>query len=79
MCCSVVSHAVTPWTIAHQVICPRDFPGKNSGAGCYSLLQGILPNKGSNLGLQHCRQILHHLSHQRSPNYMYIILDNEQL
>ena len=31
--------------------------------GC-SLLQGIFPAQGSNLGLLHCRQILYHLSHQ---------------
>ena len=31
------------------------------------LLQGISPTQGSNVGLPHCRQILYHLSHQRSP------------
>ena len=31
----------------------------------HSLLQGIFPTQGSNLGLMHCRQILYHLSHQR--------------
>ena len=30
--------------------------------------RGIFPTQGSNLGLPHCRQILYHLSHQRSPN-----------
>ena len=30
----------------------------------HSLLQGIFPNKGSNPGLLHCRQISYHLSHQ---------------
>ena len=35
--------------------------------GCHSLLQGIFPTQGSNLGLLHCRQILHCLSHQGSP------------
>ena len=34
--------------------------------GCHSLLQGIFPTQGWNLGLPHCRQILHHLSHQGS-------------
>ena len=33
---------------------------------CHSLLQGIFPIEGSNLGLLHCRQILYHLSHQES-------------
>ena len=38
--------------------------------GCHSLLQGIFPTQGSNLGLPHCRQILYHLSHQESPLYI---------
>ena len=41
-----------------------DSPGKNSGVGCRALLQGIFLTQRSNLGLLHCRQILHHLSHQ---------------
>ena len=44
-----------------------DSPGKNTGVGCHALLQGIFPIQGSNLGLLHCRWILHHLSHQGSP------------
>jgi len=32
--------------------------GKNTGVGCHSLLQGIFPTQGSNLGCLHCRQIL---------------------
>ena len=43
-----------------------DFPGKNTGVGCHFLLQGIFPIQGLNLGLLHCRQMLYHLSHQRS-------------
>ena len=38
--------------------------------GCHSLLPGIFLAQGSNLGLQDCRQILYHLSHQGSPHYM---------
>ena len=33
------------------------------GVSCHSLLQGIFPSQGSNLGLLHCRQILYHLSY----------------
>ena len=44
-----------------------DSPDKNTGVGCHSLLQGIFPTQGLNLGLLHCMQILYHLSHQRSP------------
>ena len=39
------------------------FPGKNTGAGRHSLLQGIFPIQGLNPGLLHCRWILYHLSH----------------
>ena len=45
----------------------EDSPSKNPGASCHALLQGIVPTQGLNPGLPHCRQILHHLSHQRSP------------
>ena len=41
-----------------------DSPGKNTGMGCHALLQEIFPTQGSNLGLPHCRQIIHRLSHQ---------------
>ena len=36
----------TPWTVAPQVFCPWDSPGKNTGVGSHSLLQGILPDPG---------------------------------
>ena len=35
--------------------CLWDSPGKNTGVGCYALLQGIFPTQGSNprlLGLE---------------------------
>ena len=44
-----------------------DSPGKNTGVGCHALLQGIFPTQGQNPGLLHCKWILYHLSHQRSP------------
>ena len=50
-----------------RLLCPWDAPGKNPGVGCHSLLQGIFPTQGLNLGLLHCRQILYHLNHQGSP------------
>ena len=57
----------TPWTIQ-----PWSSPGQNTGVGSLSLLQGIFPIQGSNLGLPHCRWIpaepqrkpLNHLVHQ---------------
>ena len=43
---------------------------KNTGVGSLSLLQRIFPTQGSNLGLQHCRQILYELSHKGSPRIL---------
>ena len=39
-----------------------DSPGKNTGVGSQSLLQGIFPTQRSNSGLLHCRQIFFLLS-----------------
>ena len=50
-----------------RLLYPWDFPGRNTGVGSHSLLQGIFPTQGSNLGLPRCRQILYCLRHQRSP------------
>ena len=55
---------VAPGTIAHQVPVSMNSPGKNTGAGCYFLLQGIFPTQGSDPSFLHHRQILYHLSHQ---------------
>ena len=42
-----------------SLLCPWDFPGKNTGAGCHLLLQGIFPAQGSNLRFLH---LLHWLA-----------------
>ena len=52
---------------ATKLLCPWNFPGKNTGRGCHFLLQGISPTQGLNPGLLHCRQILYHLNHQGNP------------
>ena len=49
-----------------RLLCPWKSPGKNTGVGCHSLLQGIFLTQGLNAGLLHCKQILYHLSHQGS-------------
>ena len=55
------------WSMwSHQAL-PWYFPGKNPGVGCHSLLQGIFPTQRLNLGLLHCRQILHQLSAREAP------------
>ena len=58
----------TPWSVAPpSLLCPWDFPGKNTVVGCHLLLQGIVPTQGLNPSLLHCRQNLYQLSHQGSP------------
>ena len=39
-----------------RLLCPWNSPGKNTGVGSHSLLQGIFSTQGSNPGLLHCRQ-----------------------
>ena len=64
---SVVSDSLQPHgPEPARLLCPWDFPGKNTGVGCHSLLQGIFLIQGSNLGLLHFRQIRNRLSHQGS-------------
>ena len=58
-----------------RLLCPWNSPGKNTGVGSQSLLQGIFPTQGLNPGLPQCRQILYHLSHQGSPDKVYLCLD----
>ena len=55
-----------------RLLCPWDFPGKGTRAGCHFLLQEIFPTQGLNPGLLHCRQTLYHLSHQGSPDFQRI-------
>ena len=49
-----------------RLLCPWNSPGTNTGVGSHSLLQRIFLTQESNPGLLHHRQILYHLSHQRS-------------
>ena len=65
----VTQSCPTPWTVAHQLLCPWNSPGKNTGVGCHALLQRIFLTQGLNPGLLHCRQILYHPSYQGSPIY----------
>ena len=65
---SVISNSLWPHGLSPtRLLCPWGSPGKNTGVGCHSLLQGIFLTHGSNQGLLHCRQILYHLSHKGSP------------
>ena len=57
---------------------PWNSPGQNTGVGSFSLLQGIFPTQGSNLGLPHCRWILYQLSHKGNPSSREDIVKEER-
>ena len=54
-------------TLCNPMDSPWNSPGRNTGVGHLSLLQGIFPTQGSNPGLPHCRRIVYQLSHKGSP------------
>ena len=46
-CCSVASNSLRPHRLQPaRLLCPWDFPGKNTGGGCNFLLQEIFPVQG---------------------------------
>ena len=52
--CSVVSDSLQPCGLKPgRLLCPWDFPGKNTGVHVHFLLQGIFPAQGLNLCLVH--------------------------
>ena len=72
LCAQALSHVqlfVTYGLYPTSLLCPRNFPGKNIGAGCHFLLQGIFPTQGSNpyLHLLHWLVSSLALSHLGSP------------
>ena len=60
-----MSDTLRPHGLPIRLHCPCNSPGKNTGVGSHSLLQGIFPTQGSNPGLLYCRRILY--CHQGSP------------
>ena len=65
-CCHIVCVLVakscltlaTPWTVACQAPFPWDSPGRTTGVGCQSLLQGSSGPRDRTQVSFHCRQIL---------------------
>ena len=76
----MVSHSVvsdSSWPNGLQptrLLCPWNFPSKNTGVGCHVLLQGIFPTQGLSLGLLRCRWILYRLSHQGRWQIIYLFI-----
>ena len=60
---SVMSDSLWP----HGLYSPWNSPGWNTAACSLSLLQGIFPTQGLNLGVPHRGRILYQLSHKGSP------------
>ena len=47
--CSLVSDSLPPHGLQPaRLLCPLNFPGKNTGVGCYFLIQGIFQTQESN-------------------------------
>ena len=42
-----------------RLLCPWNFPGKNTGVGRHFLLQGVLPRPGTEPGSPALQQILY--------------------
>ena len=59
-----------PTLCDHMEYSPWNSPGRNTGVGSLSLLQGIFPTQGSNPGLPCCRWILYQLIHKGSPRIL---------
>ena len=51
VCVCTFSHDhlfAAPWTVPARLLCPWNFPGKNTGVDCCYLLQGIFLTQGWN-------------------------------
>ena len=70
-CCCCLVNKLYPTLQPHglestKLLCPWDFPGKNTGVGCHFLLQGLFLTQGSNPRLLQMSSVP--LSHQGSVN-----------
>ena len=67
---SVMSSSLKPRGLQlTMLLCPWDFPSKNTAVGCHFHLQGIFPNQQSNPYLLLGRQILYHCATWETYNY----------
>ena len=56
-----------------RLLCPWDFPDKNTGVGCHFLLRGLFPTQRLDLSLLHRRWIFYQLIHQRRLHVLLLI------
>ena len=70
------SHSVPPHELlATRLLCPRTCPGKNTGVGCHSLLQGIATFQRGNwrlVHLLHGQEALYHCA-PRNPSISQLL------
>ena len=59
-----------------RLLCPWDLPGKNTGMGCHSFLQGMFLTQGSNPSYPSLQADSLPLSHQGIPDYVSIHLSS---
>ena len=72
-----MSNSLQPYGLEPtRLLCPWDFPSKNTEVDYHFLLQGLFPTQELNLGLLFHRQILYKLSHQGSPQYFSVLPDS---
>ena len=73
--CLIATDSLQPYGLQPiRLLCPWDFPGKNTGMGCHFLLQGIFLTQGSDpyiLCLLHHRWILYHWAIWEAETVMY--------
>ena len=80
MLCSVRSNSWRPPGLEPtRLLCPLDFPGKNTGLVCHFLFQQIFPTQGSNPHLLHWQVDSLPLSHQGSPQTQPSLYPNLRL
>ena len=65
ICCCIVTSVLSDSLQSYglqptRLLCSWNSLGKSTGVGCHALLQRIFPTQGSDLGLLHHRQTLHH-------------------
>ena len=53
----MLSHVWLFMTLMAKLLCPWDFPGKNTRVDCHFLLQGIFPTQRLNPRLLHCSSV----------------------
>ena len=78
-CCLVTKSRPTllrpHWLYPARLLCPCDFPGKNTGLSCHFLIQGTFLIQGSNLvsftagSLVNCKWILYYWDTQTTAKY----------